>query len=160
MSCPCGNTIEFEQCCDIFISGKCTPDTAEKLMRSRYSAFVKKEHDYILKTHDPDTRNEVSMDQIKDWSNNSIWHGLEVVESKAGQVTDEEGIVEFIATYSVDGQECNHREISSFVKKSNEWYFHEGKVLGGTQTRSAPKIGRNDPCLCGSGKKYKRCCLK
>jgi len=25
--------------------------------------------------------------------------------------------------------------------------------------RSVPKVGRNDPCPCGSGKKYKRCCL-
>ena len=24
---------------------------------------------------------------------------------------------------------------------------------------SAPKVGRNDPCPCGSGKKYKKCCL-
>jgi SEC-C motif domain protein len=24
--------------------------------------------------------------------------------------------------------------------------------------REAPKLGRNDPCSCGSGKKYKKCC--
>ncbi|MCA9066876.1 MAG: SEC-C domain-containing protein, partial [Planctomycetaceae bacterium] len=23
-----------------------------------------------------------------------------------------------------------------------------------------PKVGRNDPCPCGSGKKYKKCCGK
>ena len=27
-----------------------------------------------------------------------------------------------------------------------------------TVTRSTPKIGRNEPCPCGSGKKYKQCC--
>jgi preprotein translocase subunit SecA len=28
----------------------------------------------------------------------------------------------------------------------------------GTIRREAPKVGRNDPCPCGSGKKYKKCC--
>jgi preprotein translocase subunit SecA len=27
-----------------------------------------------------------------------------------------------------------------------------------TVRRTAPKVGRNDPCPCGSGKKYKQCC--
>ena len=30
----------------------------------------------------------------------------------------------------------------------------------GTFRRDTPKIGRNEPCLCGSGKKYKRCCIE
>ncbi len=30
-------------------------------------------------------------------------------------------------------------------------------VLAGTLTREGPKVGRNDPCPCGSGKKYKQC---
>lgn len=25
--------------------------------------------------------------------------------------------------------------------------------------KSEPKVERNDPCLCGSGKKYKKCCM-
>lgn len=33
-------------------------------------------------------------------------------------------------------------------------------VLAGGPMPSAPKVGRNDPCPCGSGKKYKKCCLQ
>jgi preprotein translocase subunit SecA len=39
----------------------------------------------------------------------------------------------------------------------------EGGVSSGKQTqvkRTLPKVGRNDPCPCGSGKKYKQCCGK
>jgi hypothetical protein len=35
----------------------------------------------------------------------------------------------------------------------------EGWVRNLPPPQSVPKIGRNDPCLCGSGKKYKKCCL-
>ena len=27
-------------------------------------------------------------------------------------------------------------------------------------TRETPKIGRNDPCICGNGRKFKKCCGK
>jgi preprotein translocase subunit SecA len=31
-------------------------------------------------------------------------------------------------------------------------------TAGGTPQRSERKVGRNEPCPCGSGRKYKRCC--
>jgi hypothetical protein len=36
------------------------------------------------------------------------------------------------------------------------------RMLGGQEayTPTEPKIGRNDPCPCGSGKKYKKCCMR
>lgn len=34
------------------------------------------------------------------------------------------------------------------------------RLSGETIRRDGPKVGRNDPCPCGSGKKYKKCCLK
>ena len=38
-------------------------------------------------------------------------------------------------------------------KEAERWL-----ASGFTTTRVAPKVGRNDPCPCGSGKKYKKCC--
>lgn len=40
----------------------------------------------------------------------------------------------------------------------DDWlrYTRRGEPI----TRAAPKTGRNDPCPCGSGRKYKRCCLR
>jgi preprotein translocase subunit SecA len=29
-----------------------------------------------------------------------------------------------------------------------------------TQRTAPAKVGRNDPCPCGSGKKYKKCCMR
>ncbi len=39
------------------------------------------------------------------------------------------------------------------------WPPHDGNG-GGTVVRNLPKVGRNDPCPCGSGKKFKKCCGK
>ena len=46
-----------------------------------------------------------------------------------------------------------------------KWYCnlpaHIRKRMGGLETVEAPpKVGRNDPCPCGSGLKYKKCCGK
>lgn len=38
-------------------------------------------------------------------------------------------------------------------------HHHHGHRHIAPFVRSGPKIGRNDPCPCGSGKKYKKCCL-
>ena len=159
MSCPCGSESTFESCCEKYLLGKANPETAEKLMRSRYSAFVKREYDYIWNTHDEKTRDEISKEEIKDWSNNSTWIGLEILNTENGLEEDETGVVEFVANYSVNDQKCRHHEKSDFVKVDNNWFFREGKVIGDTQVRTAPKVGRNDPCPCGSGKKHKKCCL-
>jgi uncharacterized protein YecA (UPF0149 family) len=37
-------------------------------------------------------------------------------------------------------------------------FFKRIKTPGTTFIHSSPKVGRNDPCPCGSGKKYKKCC--
>lgn len=37
---------------------------------------------------------------------------------------------------------------------------HHMSNTASTQTiRAIPRVGRNEPCTCGSGKKYKKCCL-
>ena len=47
-------------------------------------------------------------------------------------------------------------------RDEGEWegdYGYDEMFHPDTYVRAEPKIGRNDPCPCGSGKKYKKCCL-
>jgi SEC-C motif-containing protein len=160
-SCPCTSGLLFTKCCAPFISGKKLPATAVALMRSRYAAYTKGEIDYIVDTHHTTTSSSLNRDEIKAWAMNSDWLGLEIVSSEKGLEEDSEGQVEFIAKYQDQkGKVINHHEHSLFEKIDGKWYFKDGKTVGApTIVREGPKIGRNDACACGSGKKFKKCCL-
>ncbi len=68
-------------------------------------------------------------------------------------------MVEFIATFKEKGVTRRHHERSSFLREGDNWYFVDGDmVLPQTQVNEGPKVGRNEPCSCGSGKKFKKCC--
>src|SRR3569833_3134762 len=72
---------------------------------------------------------------------------------------EDEGTVEFIATYRQKGSKIAHHELGNFVRQNGRWYYADGKLFTpGTVRNEGPKVGRNDPCPCGSGKKYKKCC--
>lgn len=146
-----------------YLSGEKLPPTAEELMRSRYAAFVKADVAYIKKTLAPESREDFDENGVREWATKSKWLGLEIRRTEKGQPEDTTGIVEFVARYSVAGQTFDHHEISEFRKDpSGQWYFVDGKIVEPgerkTVVREEPKIGRNDPCTCGSGKKYKKCC--
>ena len=156
MSCPCGSEEPFEQCCGPFLGGAAAP-TAEKLMRSRYTAYANGTIDYIIATHDPDTRDEVDRDVVDKWSQESEWIGLTIVATEAGGPSDDEGVVEFIARYRAGGADHAHHERSQFRKVDGRWHYIDGDIMKPAPVRAAPTVGRNAPCPCGSGKKYKRC---
>lgn len=156
--CPCGSGKLYKECCDIFITGEAIAPTAETLMRSRYSAFVVEEPEYIFETHDPATRHEVDLEEIRAWSANSFWEGLSVVKVEDGGEKDSKGVVEFVAHYTAGEKEQHHHEVSTFNKKDGRWFFTDGALVNNTFRRDEPKLGRNDPCSCGSGKKFKKCC--
>ncbi|MBK22711.1 MAG: hypothetical protein CME70_01790 [Halobacteriovorax sp.] len=158
-NCPCESGSDYSKCCEPFHKGTDQPKTAEATMRSRYSAFVKGEIDYIYDSHNPDTRGEVNKDEIKTWSENSEWQGLDILDVQKGQESDEVGRVEFVAHYAVEEEELDHQEVADFIKKDGRWYFHDGVIVKQQIQREGPKVGRNDPCPCGSGKKHKKCCL-
>lgn len=126
-------------------------------MRSRYAAYVEGAIDYILATHDPETTRDVDRASTERWSRDARWLGLEVHESKGGE-SDEEGTVDFTARYELGGQVVWHRERAVFRKRDGVWLYVDG-TLAKPQTvvREGPKVGRNDPCPCGSGQKYKKC---
>jgi len=157
--CPCGTGRSYEECCRPVIKGERPAETAEALMRSRYSAYVKVETDYILETTHPKHRKGYDAEGTREWAANSEWQGLEIVSTRNGGADDVSGEVEFIARFSEKGQPREHRERALFKKEEAVWFFTDGKPVVGQPVR-VEKIGRNDPCSCGSGQKYKKCCGK
>ena len=158
MECPCLSEKKYEDCCGPLHSGVKIPETATELMRSRYSAFVKNEIDYIIETHHPETRSSIDKEEITNWAKDSQWKGLKILATQNGQACDEEGLVDFVASYQVGGEDVHHEERSLFKKQEGRWYFYNAASLDPVK-REGPKVGRNDPCPCGSGKKFKKCCL-
>lgn len=133
--------------------------TAEAVMRARYSAYVVGNVSFLKTSIPARDRGNFDAEATKKWAANSTWLGLEVLHTHAGQPSDNVGIVEFKAYYVEDGEEFVHEEIAYFEKFEERWYFTKGELPHqGTRTNDSPKVGRNDPCPCGSGKKYKKCC--
>jgi SEC-C motif-containing protein len=161
VTCPCGVGPSLEACCGPILDGAAAP-TAEALMRSRYTAYVTGNVDHVVATHDPDTRENVDREGTLAWSKQSEWLGLEIVAKEAGGESDDHGVVEFVARFAIAGKVQAHRERSRFAKKDEgkgpRWYYVDGDMeKAKPQHREAPKVGRNEPCPCGSGKKYKKC---
>ncbi|WP_207456235.1 YchJ family protein [Azospirillum sp. SYSU D00513] len=154
--CPCRSGKALEACCGPYLAGTAAAPTAEALMRSRYSAFATHNIDYLEETLMPETRGDFDRAEVEAWAKNSLWTGLEVRSTENGGPDDEEGIVEFQARFTMNGKQQVHHETGSFAKRDGRWFYVDG-VLG-ARPRSTPKVGRNDPCPCGSGKKYKKCC--
>jgi len=114
--------------------------TPEDLMRSRYEAFVKMDGEYLSRTTTQKTSTDMSSYK------NIQWLRLDVLNAY-------DNVVEFKAFYSEDGEMQVLHEKSIFVEVDGEWKYDSGEMF-------AAKIERNDICPCGSGKKYKKCCVK
>jgi SEC-C motif-containing protein len=157
--CPCGSTRSYADCCRPVIAGGRRAETAEQLMRSRYSAYVTKELAWLKTSLHPDHRADYDEASSRAWAERAEWHGIKIVGTEKGGPGDREGTVEFVVSFTESGVRQEHRERSSFSKVGDAWYFTTGKVLPPRPvTRTGPKAGRNDPCPCGSGKKFKKCC--
>ncbi|WP_082095868.1 YchJ family protein [Photobacterium halotolerans] len=155
--CPCGSQQVLSNCCQPVHQHPSKAHHPEQLMRARYCAHVLGLVDFVVATYHPSCQAEQYRDAIAD-SVNSDWLGLEVVSS---QVTSEnEGYVEFKAFYRDGDQEyCLHeksRFLREMVGNSPQWFYIDGEYPEATEPQ---KVGRNDPCPCGSGKKFKKCCM-
>ncbi|MCQ2610310.1 MAG: YchJ family protein [Treponema sp.] len=157
--CPCGSGKAYGECCEPIIKGTKKAETAEQLMRARYSAYEKVEVDFIINSCEKgEELAEIDRKATEDWAKNSTWHGLKIIKTEKGQPSDEEGIVEFEADYTLKQMHDVHHETAYFKKVNGEWLYSVGALKTTTVVREGEKIGRNDPCPCGSGKKYKKCC--
>ncbi|MBL0456683.1 YchJ family protein [Aeromonas enteropelogenes] len=148
-NCPCGSTLSLDVCCGVLHHGA-PADTPEQLMRSRYSAFVLGLGEYLVHSWHPDYLNGLTATELS--QTDTRWDGLEILASQGGP-DDETEMVEFKAWF-LEGDEryCLH-ERSRFVRYQGRWVYTDGE-----QDPAQPRVGRNDPCPCGSGKKFKKCC--
>ncbi|MGD9949714.1 MAG: YchJ family protein [Desulfobulbus sp.] len=157
--CPCESGLPFATCCGPLLAGENPATTAEALMRSRYTAYTRSAISYLLETWHSSTRPEdIDVDAIPHWC------GLEILGTALGQADDSEGLVEFRATALAGERLIVLRERSRFVREEGGWRYLDGEFIEEEQpsipspAAKTKKVGRNDPCPCGSGKKFKKCC--
>lgn len=152
--CPCGSGNSTETCCMPVILGDMEVKSPEQLMRSRYTAYVMRRADYILSSWHSSTRpDEMVLESNPDWS------GLKIVDTSfVNSQQAEEAYVEFIAGFLDNGVPGVMRERSRFLKEQEQWCYVDGVQIDLGDQAAIKKPGRNDPCVCGSGKKFKKCC--
>lgn len=119
--CPCGNLTTYHLCCEPYHLGNKHASSAEILMRSRYSAYVFPNGEYLMKTTLPAKRKFHSAEEMEDWGKQNNWISLEIIDSSQPH------IVEFRATYRDINQQIQiHHERSTFQKLSDKWYYVHG----------------------------------
>jgi SEC-C motif-containing protein len=122
-------------------------------MRSRFTANAVGNGDYLVTTWHPDT---CPTGKIRDFP---AWFCLEILATEKGKAGDNRGEVEFKAWYRQGNEIGLLHERSRFVRVDDRWRYLDGRIIPSLE-KQAGKVGRNSPCPCGSGKKYKRCCLR
>ncbi|MDA0147168.1 YchJ family protein [Vibrio sp. LaRot3] len=161
-SCPCGAANHYEDCCYPIHQDHSQAHTPEQLMRSRYSAHVKGLVDYVINTYHPSCQAEEQRDAIAE-SIASDWAKLEVISAEPSSHEDE-GFVTFKAYFNQEGKQYCLEERSRFVRENELWYYIDGEFPEPEQDPrlnqpvQSLKVSRNDPCICGSGRKFKKCC--
>ena len=145
--CFCRSGKEYKHCCAPFHLHTAVPETAEQLMRSRYTAYVLKNIPYIVATTVPSQQTLLETHLLQEWADNTTWLGLEILKTE--NLTKTQSAVEFKPIFQGEEGELAHQERSIFVKIENSWYFVDPTV-------SLPTM--KQPCVCGSGKKFKHCC--
>jgi SEC-C motif-containing protein len=155
--CPCGLPRSFEECCGPIIAGQ-PAATAEALMRSRYTAFVRREMAHLEATLAPEKMDEFDRAEVEASAADLTGLGLEVRATSDGGEGDQIGSVEYVARFKIRGQTHAHHELATFRRDQGRWVYADGQINPKSAPRHSDKVGRNDPCPCGSGKKYKKCC--
>jgi SEC-C motif-containing protein len=135
------------------------PENAEELMRSRFTAHAI--HDFRhLHLTDLETAKKPFVEEQEAPDESVPWTRLVVHAHEAGPKPDI-AFVDFSAYYKAGSGEQALHEKSEFVRRDGRWFYTRAVRTGPAPIKStAPKVGRNDPCPCGSGKKHKHCCGK
>lgn len=163
--CPCGTKKNYSDCCAPFLKGEQFAPTPEALMRSRYTAFTQKNADYLFDSMTPELQEHNDHQDLQ--------HFVEEVDSwiKLELLNVNQDSVEFAAYFMYDGKQQRIHENSHFVKEKGRWLYaghlhqcnsshHDHHEQKHEPYIAEKKIGRNDICFCGSGKKYKKCCME
>lgn len=169
--CPCqinpvsdaiGAPLLYQDCCQPYHDGLLNKEadgikaeTAKRLMRTRYSAFVLVKPNYIVKTTILAQQNLLDIKAIENWAKETDWAGLEIV-THTPKLGKRHAQVEFKAYFKTNENLQAHHELSAFVKVTDKnsnnarWYFLDPTV--------SMSVSQKQRCICGSGEKFKRCC--
>ena len=119
--CPCGSGNRYMDCCQSYVEQTIDAPTAEALMRSRYTAFVLLNEDYLRYSWHPD-----SCPKNIRLNENTNWLGLKILDTKAGGLSDRTGDVEFVTRSKIAGKAQRLHERSRFIRERNRWYYTDG----------------------------------
>ncbi|WP_371372546.1 YchJ family protein [Thalassotalea aquiviva] len=155
MQCPCGSELTYNQCCAPIINQENVAQTAEQLMRSRYSAYHQKQSQYIADTYALAQQKHNPLAEIDAWVQQTTWLKLTIIDTDYSDPIQH--YVEFCARYICDQQVMEFQEKSRFIQEQGQWRYIDGDI---TRQDQLDTLTRNSPCPCASGKKYKRCCIK
>jgi SEC-C motif-containing protein len=154
--CPCGSGRSFGDCCEPVLAGRRDAATAEALMRSRFTAHVAHDFGYLHRSYLPTAHLPFEGEENPSTLD---WTRLVIHAHEPGAKPDT-AFVDFTAYFVDEAGEHPLQEKSEFLRVNGKWLYHRTVRTGPAPFKSAaPKAGRNDPCPCGSGKKYKHCCL-
>lgn len=124
IECPCGSGKRHDACCGLYLGRQAQPATAESLMRSRYSAYVLGEEEYLLATWHQSTRpSQLNLSAERQ----TKWLGLKVINVIEDKIRNE-GMVEFVARYKVNGRAHRLHESSRFVRENGVWFYLDGEI--------------------------------
>lgn len=154
--CDCGKQLDYKDCCGALHSGLKFADSAEQLMRSRYSAFARGHVDYLVMTQ-TSMPLKAGREELKQDLATTRWLRLDLIKHQA--ISSSRAFVEFCA-YAIDfsGQQqklIKHHEYSEFCHTDGRWLYAHGEIMADS---GIVKWKRNQLCLCGSGRKTKHCC--
>lgn len=152
--CPCGSGKQICACCALYINGASAPD-ALALMRSRYTAYVVGALDHVAATHAPEVRDDFNRAEAERLARVCEFQELDIRKVVENGDTAQ---IDFVIRFRRDNKEMMQVELAEFRRENGQWLYAGGKLSSQVPQRTVTRVGRNDPCPCGSGKKAKKCC--
>ncbi len=128
--CPCTSKKPYDRCCGPFHAGTAAPETAEQLMRSRFSAYAMTKVDYLIATRPEAKRAEENREELVQYCKSVSCVSLKIVSKEKGGKADETGIVTFHASIQTQGRRSLHIETSTFERENGKWVYMDGVVKG------------------------------
>jgi SEC-C motif-containing protein len=126
--CPCESKLTYDRCCEPYVTGKQVPETAAKLMRSRFTAYSLGRADYLAATTCAEERAKLDIDELSKYCRAVKCISLRILETEGGGKDDETGIVLFHAKLMINGKRMLHREKSRFIREDGKWAYVDGET--------------------------------
>ncbi len=156
--CPCGTGKKYGECCLPIIKKTKPAADAEALMRSRFSAHVARDYEHLHRTHLESSKEPYESEP--EGAGGTNWTRLKILSHEKGLKPDF-SYVDFTAYFQEGEEEKALHEKAEFQKIDGTWFYIRALRQGPAPIKKTEAtVGRNDPCPCGSGKKYKQCHLK